>query len=365
MIDEFRSGGAPVFLISLKAGGVGLTLTEADYVFVLDPWWNPAAEAQAVDRAHRIGQTAHVHVYRLVASDTIEEKVMELKGRKAELFAQVIDGEGVMGKGSTPTTSAGSSTTRGGVRRWTKAVTRCHRLAAPTQHRPSSEARRVEQCHQEDLDRAQRQIDHQRDAATIRVEVRRGEDDRHGCGKADDNQRDPYQAPPISPAPPQGGRDDRRQHQNARRTEAAKTQDDAHHPHCERPSGPPKFLRRGDKARHQPEHGEGADDEPGARPGELRIRGSEAHPHPERDPVADPDGCAGCTVTDHPRRDCHDRTVAGGGRPGQWPERVSGSSRAPGGLASSQAWKPVSEARLIASSTSPARDAHRITTWSG
>ncbi|RHW26862.1 DEAD/DEAH box helicase [Nocardioides immobilis] len=96
VIDEFRAGGAPVFLISLKAGGVGLTLTEADYVFVLDPWWNPAAEAQAVDRAHRIGQTAHVHVYRLVATDTIEEKVMELKGRKAELFAQVIDGEGVM-----------------------------------------------------------------------------------------------------------------------------------------------------------------------------------------------------------------------------------------------------------------------------
>ncbi|WP_183100281.1 DEAD/DEAH box helicase [Nocardioides pelophilus] len=96
VIDEFRAGGAPVFLISLKAGGVGLTLTEADYVFVLDPWWNPAAEAQAVDRAHRIGQTAHVHVYRLVATDTIEEKVMELKNRKAELFAQVIDGEGAM-----------------------------------------------------------------------------------------------------------------------------------------------------------------------------------------------------------------------------------------------------------------------------
>ena len=66
---------------------------------MLDPWWNPAAEAQAVDRAHRIGQTDHVHVYRLVASDTIEEKVMELKGRKAELFAQVIDGEGVMAQG--------------------------------------------------------------------------------------------------------------------------------------------------------------------------------------------------------------------------------------------------------------------------
>ncbi len=96
VIDEFRTGAAPVFLISLKAGGVGLTLTEADYVFVLDPWWNPAAEAQAVDRAHRIGQTRHVHVYRLVATETIEEKVMELKARKAELFAQVIDGDGAM-----------------------------------------------------------------------------------------------------------------------------------------------------------------------------------------------------------------------------------------------------------------------------
>jgi SNF2 family DNA or RNA helicase len=86
-----------VFLISLKAGGVGLTLTEADYVFVLDPWWNPAVEAQAVDRTHRIGQQRHVMVYRLVAAATIEEKVMELKARKAALFAQVIDGDGAMG----------------------------------------------------------------------------------------------------------------------------------------------------------------------------------------------------------------------------------------------------------------------------
>ncbi|MDN5745574.1 MAG: DEAD/DEAH box helicase, partial [Nocardioidaceae bacterium] len=97
VIEDFRAGVAPVFLISLKAGGVGLTLTEADYVFVLDPWWNPAAEAQAVDRAHRIGQRHHVHVYRLVASDTIEEKVMDLKTRKAELFAQVIDGDAAFG----------------------------------------------------------------------------------------------------------------------------------------------------------------------------------------------------------------------------------------------------------------------------
>ena len=93
-IEEFRSGEAPVFLISLKAGGVGLTLTEADYVFVLDPWWNPAAEAQAVDRAHRIGQDKTVMVYRMVSTDTIEDKVVALKERKAALFARVIDGDG-------------------------------------------------------------------------------------------------------------------------------------------------------------------------------------------------------------------------------------------------------------------------------
>ena len=96
VIEDFRRGDAPVFLISLKAGGVGLTLTEADYVFVLDPWWNPAVEAQAVDRAHRIGQQKPVMVYRLVATDTIEEKVMELKARKAELFSQVVDGDGAL-----------------------------------------------------------------------------------------------------------------------------------------------------------------------------------------------------------------------------------------------------------------------------
>jgi len=101
VIEAFRRGDAPVFLISLKAGGVGLTLTEADYVYVLDPWWNPAAEAQAVDRAHRIGQDKHVNVYRLVATDTIEEKVMALKARKAELFAKVMDGGGGSATGIT------------------------------------------------------------------------------------------------------------------------------------------------------------------------------------------------------------------------------------------------------------------------
>lgn len=94
VIDEFKSGAGSVFLISLKAGGVGLNLTEADYCVLMDPWWNPAAEAQAVDRAHRIGQTRSVMVYRLVAADTIEDKVLALSRRKAELFHSVIDAAG-------------------------------------------------------------------------------------------------------------------------------------------------------------------------------------------------------------------------------------------------------------------------------
>lgn len=93
VIEAFRSGAAPVFLISLKAGGFGLNLTEADHVFIMDPWWNPAAEQQAVDRIHRIGQDKEVHVYRLVAEGTIEEKVMQLKASKAALFDAVV-GEG-------------------------------------------------------------------------------------------------------------------------------------------------------------------------------------------------------------------------------------------------------------------------------
>ena len=95
VIAGFRAGVAPVFLISLKAGGFGLNLTEADYVFLLDPWWNPASENQAVDRTHRIGQTRSVNVYRLVATATIEEKVMALRERKARLFDAVMDDDGV------------------------------------------------------------------------------------------------------------------------------------------------------------------------------------------------------------------------------------------------------------------------------
>ncbi|WP_207842105.1 DEAD/DEAH box helicase [Williamsia soli] len=90
-IQDFTAGKTQVFLISLKAGGFGLNLTEADYCFVCDPWWNPAAEAQAIDRTHRIGQTRPVTVYRLVSADTIEAKVVALQDRKRELFTAVVD----------------------------------------------------------------------------------------------------------------------------------------------------------------------------------------------------------------------------------------------------------------------------------
>jgi SNF2 family DNA or RNA helicase len=101
-IQRFRGGDADVFLVSLKAGGFGLNLAEADYCILLDPWWNPAAEEQAIDRAHRIGQTRSVYVYRLVAKDTIEQKVMALKAAKAQLFDAVMaDAEGSAGAGIT------------------------------------------------------------------------------------------------------------------------------------------------------------------------------------------------------------------------------------------------------------------------
>ncbi len=91
VLDQFKNGSDPVFLISLKAGGFGLNLTEADYCFLLDPWWNPATEAQAIDRTHRIGQTRPVMAYRLIARNTIEEKVHTLARRKAALFNGVMD----------------------------------------------------------------------------------------------------------------------------------------------------------------------------------------------------------------------------------------------------------------------------------
>jgi superfamily II DNA or RNA helicase len=91
-VTRFQTDPAvPIFLASLKAGGTGLNLTAADFVFLLDPWWNPAAESQAVDRAHRFGRTRPVHAYRLVAKDTIEERVLELQATKSELAAALFD----------------------------------------------------------------------------------------------------------------------------------------------------------------------------------------------------------------------------------------------------------------------------------
>jgi len=101
VIKKFKEGDAPVFLISLKAGGFGLNLTEADYVFLLDPWWNPATEAQAVDRTHRIGQVNNVMVYRMIATGTIEEKVMALKEKKSQLFDAVMDDDAVFSSALT------------------------------------------------------------------------------------------------------------------------------------------------------------------------------------------------------------------------------------------------------------------------
>jgi non-specific serine/threonine protein kinase len=79
-------------LISLKAGGTGLNLTGADYVIHFDPWWNPAVEDQATDRAHRIGQTRHVFSYKLIAKDTVEEKVLSLQAQKRQMVRDVLGG---------------------------------------------------------------------------------------------------------------------------------------------------------------------------------------------------------------------------------------------------------------------------------
>jgi SNF2 family DNA or RNA helicase len=92
LVEKFQDPDGPsVFFISLKAGGTGLTLTEADHVFHLDPWWNPMVEDQATDRAHRIGQTRPVVAYRIVARDTVEEKILELQDRKRALFEAAVE----------------------------------------------------------------------------------------------------------------------------------------------------------------------------------------------------------------------------------------------------------------------------------
>ncbi len=93
-VEHFQTDpDCKLFLISLKAGGLGLNLTAAEYVFLLDPWWNPAVEAQAIDRTHRIGQTRPVFAYRLIARDTVEEKVLELQRTKRALADAIINAD--------------------------------------------------------------------------------------------------------------------------------------------------------------------------------------------------------------------------------------------------------------------------------
>jgi len=101
-VDHFNDDeSVPVFLISLKAGGTGLNLTGADTVIHFDPWWNPAVEDQATDRAHRIGQTKVVTVYRLIAEGTVEEKILQLSAKKRALVSNVLSSEGSPLKGLT------------------------------------------------------------------------------------------------------------------------------------------------------------------------------------------------------------------------------------------------------------------------
>ena len=100
-VKAFQSGEGDVFLISLKAGGTGLNLTAADYVIHMEPWWNPAVEDHASDRAHRMGQKRPVTIYRLVAKNTIEEKIVQLHSRKRDLADSLLTRSDVNGKIST------------------------------------------------------------------------------------------------------------------------------------------------------------------------------------------------------------------------------------------------------------------------
>ena len=97
-VERFQNGDGDLFLISLRAGGQGLNLTAADYVIHLDPWWNPAVEDQASDRAHRIGQTRPVTIYRLVMRDTIEESILDLHRSKRDLADSLLEGTDISGK---------------------------------------------------------------------------------------------------------------------------------------------------------------------------------------------------------------------------------------------------------------------------
>ena len=99
LVKSFNAGNRPVFLISLKAGGTGLNLTGADMVLHVDPWWNPAVEDQATDRAYRLGQKNNVQVVRLIMKDTVEEKIYDLQQKKKNLIDQMIQpGENFLSK---------------------------------------------------------------------------------------------------------------------------------------------------------------------------------------------------------------------------------------------------------------------------
>lgn len=101
-VERFQNDAdCSVFLIRLKAGGTGLNLTAADFVFLLDPWWNRAVEAQAIDRAHRIGQTRPVFAYRLIAKNTVEEKILELQAKKSTLAEAIISADSSLLKSLT------------------------------------------------------------------------------------------------------------------------------------------------------------------------------------------------------------------------------------------------------------------------
>ena len=104
-MDAFQRGDGDFFLISLKAGGTGLNLTAANYVLLLDPWWNPAVEDQAADRAHRIGQKLPVTVYRVVAENTVEDRILDLHGDKRAVSEDLL--ESAKGTALTPETLMG------------------------------------------------------------------------------------------------------------------------------------------------------------------------------------------------------------------------------------------------------------------
>jgi SNF2 family DNA or RNA helicase len=94
LVDQFQADSKiKAFLISLKAGGVGLNLTAADYVYLIDPWWNPAVEDQAIDRTHRLGQTQKVFAYKMICKDTVEEKILNLQQKKKSLSKDLISEE--------------------------------------------------------------------------------------------------------------------------------------------------------------------------------------------------------------------------------------------------------------------------------